>query len=381
MKVIHVIRSLNKAGAEKLCIDICNELSKRENMEVLLISMNERNDFNEIEITFPLKIVNSKVVPSISKKSLIDVFEFSSIVEDFKPDIIHSHLFWSELLSRQKTFPWTVYVTHCHDNINELEKFSLSTLLSKRKITKFFERKWIIKKYRECKNNFIVISEDSEKYFNTVLPRDIQNIKLLHNAIDVKKYNPPFLEIKKDSNIIRLVNVGRFATYKNQQFLVKVVKIISDKGFNVELNFLGTGPEINKVKNQVKEYQLERKVFFHGIVDNVNEHLWQADIYVHAAFYEPFGLVLLEAMAAGLPVITLNGRGNVDIIEQNKNAIMINSFDEEEFANAVIDLWCNEDNYFNIAKYARQYSEGYDIKNYADKLIDYYNSLLSERRK
>ena len=48
-------------------------------------------------------------------------------------------------------------------------------------------------------------------------------------------------------------------------------------------------------------------ITLHGNVDFVEKYLWDSDIYVHPALYEPFGLVLLEAMAAGLPVVSLDG--------------------------------------------------------------------------
>jgi glycosyltransferase involved in cell wall biosynthesis len=380
MKVLHVIKSLQKAGAEKICIDICNELFIQKNIEVLLVSMDEKNDFNEIEFKFPYKIVNSKVLPSLTKKSIIDISEFSKIVEEFNPDIIHSHLFWAELLSRQKIYPNIIYITHCHDNIGELEKFSKSTLLQKNKFTKYYERLWILNKYEKCKNNFIVISKDSKKYFEKVLPKKIRNITLMHNAIDTKQFIPPLKLKTKDCQKIKLINIGRFAKYKNQQFLIDVVRIISSKGYDVELHLLGHGPEFFNVQAKAKEYKLENTVLFHGVVNNVNHHLWDSSLYVHSAYYEPFGLVFLEAMAAGLPIVTLNGKGNIDIIVENKNAILINNSDAELFAQSIIELWQDQEIYLKMSNYAKEFAKNYDISKYTQKLVKYYEQLIDERR-
>ena len=72
MKVLHLIRSLQKAGAEKICVDICTELNKREDIEVLLVSMSSENDFEKLTKNIPFKIINSKVLPSITGKSNIE---------------------------------------------------------------------------------------------------------------------------------------------------------------------------------------------------------------------------------------------------------------------------------------------------------------------
>ena len=76
IKVLHLIRSLKKAGAEKICVDICNELNRRENLEVLLVSMSTENAFKNFTQKIPFKIINSKVLPSITKESIIETKEY-----------------------------------------------------------------------------------------------------------------------------------------------------------------------------------------------------------------------------------------------------------------------------------------------------------------
>ena len=88
IKVLHLIRSLKKAGAEKICIDICTELNKRKDIQVLLVSMSSENAFEKLTKNIPFKIINSKVFPSITGKSNIETKEYEVILDDFKPDIV-----------------------------------------------------------------------------------------------------------------------------------------------------------------------------------------------------------------------------------------------------------------------------------------------------
>jgi glycosyltransferase involved in cell wall biosynthesis len=376
MRILHVIRSLHKAGAEKLCVDICLALHQRTDIEVLLVSMSPINDFEKLTKNLPLRIINSKVFPSILKKNVVDIKEFEAVVNEFKPDIIHSHLFWSELLSRHKIFPNIQYVTHCHDNMVELNKFSSQVLFTKSKFTCFFERIWIMKRYKRCANNFLTISKDTQEYFIKILPDSLKsNVKLLPNAIDYKTYERPVNLHEKSQNTLKLINIGRFATYKNQQFLIDVFEILSNKISNIELHFCGEGECWEEVKK--KAVPFKNRIFFHGNVDNIPERLWDTDLYVHSAYYEPYGLVLLEAMAAGLPVITLDGKGNRDLIEQGENGFLLAEQNANQFAELIIKLWSDKQLYHKMASNAVDFARKYDISEYTDKLVDYYKQLLN----
>ena len=96
---------------------------------------------------------------------------------------------------------------------------------------------------------------------------------------------------------------------------------------------------------------------FHGNVKNVKEHLSESNIYLHTATYEPFGLVILEAMAAGLPVITLNGKGNKDFIEQGVNGFIHANQDVELFANNIIELFTKRSFIIKYQKWTRNIKE------------------------
>ncbi len=377
IRVIHVIRSLHKAGGEKLCIDVCRTLNKHKEIEVLLVSMSPVNQYEEFTLDLPLKIISSKVFPSILRNSIIDIDEFKKVVEEFKPDIIHSHLFWSELMSRQVIFPGVKYVTHCHDNMAELNKFNIKTFFSKASFTKYFERLWIMSKYKKCNNHFIAISLDTQNYFNHVLSNKLKkNIFLLNNAIDFETFKrPDNFKKNKENPVLRLINIGRFAEYKNQQFLLEVFKILLKEIPNVELHFFGEGECFEKVKNNAEK--ISNKIFLHGNVDDIPFQLWNADIYVHSAYYEPYGLVLLEAMAAGLPVIALDGKGNRDVIQQGENGYILYEQNAEKFADMILKVWNDKLLYQHLSENAIRFAEKNDINTYSEKLIGYYKQLLN----
>ena len=200
------------------------------------------------------------------------------------------------------------------------------------------------------------------------------NIYFLPNAINCNKF---YQEKKQDFNSVKLINIGTFVNKKNQILALKIVKTILNKGFDVELTLLGDGPEKNKLIEHSIKLGIQNKIHFPGIVKNVNEYLWASNIYLHTATYEPFGLVLIEAMAAGLPVVSLNGRGNRDFINHEENGYIFRKQDPNVFADTIIKLFEDKNLHKKISTNGQKTAESYDIKNYSHKLLKIYNESIS----
>jgi len=109
-----------------------------------------------------------------------------------------------------------------------------------------------------------------------------------------------------------------------------------------------------------------------GNTVNVANYYAAANVYVHVATYEPFGLVILEAMASGLPVVTLDGKGNRDLIKEGENGFMIYNQSPEEFAEAIEKTVKDKNAYRKMSENALAFAKKHDIASYTDKLIKLY---------
>ena len=131
-----------------------------------------------------------------------------------------------------------------------------------------------------------------------------------------------------------------------------------------------------QVEYAVQQNGLSNEFFFHGNVNNVEQWLCNSHIYLHTAWYEPFGLVFLEAMAAGLPCVTLNGKGNRDLFENGINGFIIEKQNAKEFADKILELYNNPSLYKKISASGQLFAKKYDIKKVADEYIEFYHLLL-----
>ena len=77
-----------------------------------------------------------------------------------------------------------------------------------------------------------------------------------------------------------------------------MIKFIKECGISVKLSILGDGPNWKIIETEIEAHSLENDITLLGNVSNPEQFLWESDVYVHPAIYEPFGLVMIEAMAA-----------------------------------------------------------------------------------
>ena len=102
--------------------------------------------------------------------------------------------------------------------------------------------------------------------------------------------------------------------------------------------------------------------------------LWNSDVFVFPSFSDGFGLVLLEAMAAGLPVIALDGRGNRDIMKDGENGFMLKEQNATVFVEKIELVYKNQELYDKLSRGALQTAKTYDISEYVEKLMVVYQS-------
>jgi glycosyltransferase involved in cell wall biosynthesis len=379
MKILLAIRSMSHGGgAEALVFNIYNELKRRPDIKVKIVAFrkpeegNNRSFFEQQLSGNPdFYFCDSNVSLSLLGKNKFNISEFVKVVNSFKPHIIHSHLFIAELVSREKIFPAAKYFTHTHDNMKQLKDFSFQTLYTKELLTNFYEKKHLITRYAEANNNFIAISEDTKSYFEQVLPQKLRkNIFHLENAIVIDQFKG--VNSERDLKKIRIVNVGGFLPKKNQAFLVDICEELVGRGLEVEVKMLGDGEQYENVKALVNNRKLQNYIAMLGNVVNVRDHYGWANIYVHTANYEPFGLVLLEAMASGLPVVSLDGKGNRVLIKEGVNGHMIYEQDKIKFADVIEKIMKDEKLYRTMSGNAVAFAGQYDIVPYVDKLLQIY---------
>ena len=382
MKILFIVPIMGCGGAEILLGSIARNLVKKgHNVHIVCLGQFHHTwdiypDKEAFSKEVPITIIGGSVRFGLLKLPVTDNEEYIKYVNAFKPDIIHSHLYQAELLSRSYIKNGVTYFSHAHDNMPQLQRFGLQTVKSRALFANYRERSWLIKQYRKCGNRFIAISLDVKAYLEKNLPASFRKkINYLPNAIDTKRFFTERDYLHSQEESFHIVSIANLVPKKNHILLVEVMKILKARGDNVTMEVLGFGPLMDMLVTKTKEYGLEELLFFRGSVGDVPQRLKNADLYVHPASYEPFGLVLLEAMASGLPVVSLDGYGNRELMKEGENGFMLPAnATPEMFAEKILRLMKNVEEREQMGRNAREFSLNYDIDNYTGKLLDIYSA-------
>jgi glycosyltransferase involved in cell wall biosynthesis len=175
--------------------------------------------------------------------------------------------------------------------------------------------------------------------------------------------------------------VGRIAKEKNIEFLLESLQQALTQQPDLLLVFAGDGPAMNDLKAQVKSLGLTDSVKLLGYVDRTTE-LAQcyaaADIFVFASMTETQGLVLLEAMAAGLPVVALAEMGTRDILQAQQGCITPAAV-VTQFSDAMLKVLKDERFRQQLSKLAQQYALQWSEQSMAERMAALYSGLVSEQ--
>ena len=175
-----------------------------------------------------------------------------------------------------------------------------------------------------------------------------------------------------------LLYVGRVAFEKNIEFLIRSLAIAVRRVPELLLVIAGEGPALRRLRRAVAKLKLTSHVLFLGYLDRTAELpgcYAAADAFVFASRTETQGLVLLEAMALGVPVISLAVMGTRDILNTGRGAIVPKD-DENDFASSIVEFIGDGELRHRLACEARDYAREWQSGLIAGKLVNLYQEVV-----
>jgi glycosyltransferase involved in cell wall biosynthesis len=178
-----------------------------------------------------------------------------------------------------------------------------------------------------------------------------------------------------------LLYVGRVAFEKNIDFLLGMAMVLSDERPDILLVVTGEGPAEASLHKLAKTLNIENNVKFLGYLDRnteLNACYQAADIFVFASKSETQGLVLLEAMAQGTPVVAIAELGTASILVEGEGAL-ISKENTLEFAEKVHQLLIYPEQRFELGRRAKEYAlRKWTAKLQAERMLKFYSQLITE---
>lgn len=220
---------------------------------------------------------------------------------------------------------------------------------------------FLVNKYDE----FIVLTEEDKKQWKN------KKVKVIPNFISSFPKEISSCENKK------IISVGRLEYQKGYDILIDVWKKIEEKYPDWILEVYGNGPEKEKLQRKINSLGLEKSFLLKGVTKNIKEKYLASSIYVMSSRYEGMPMVLLEAMAHGLPVVSFECPcGPKDLIIDNEAGFLVEFGDKEKMQEKIEELIINKEKRQIFGRNARKNVERFS----KEKIMEKWKKLFEKMR-
>jgi len=355
MKILNVINSFDYGGAENLLLNSLSYFREYgHTINVLSLSNNLKLNINEHK-----DIIND--IDSNNSKSLKSFYYLSKHLIKNDYDIIHCHLFptiyYCAILKKMGIIKVPLVTTE-HNTHNKRRDISLLNPFEK-SIYKSFDK-------------IICISEGTKYNLRDWLGYSNDKLKTIYNGINLKKFSYERQKYDYDNkNKIKIIMVASFSKQKDQLTLIKSFSSLPNK---YQLYFAGDGPKISEAKDLVNKLKISDRVFFLGNRDDIPDLLKKMDIFILSSKWEGFGLVVVEAMASGLPVIATNISGLSEIVDGYGE--LFEKENTEELSNLILKISQNNFIYNELSNKSKERAKDFSLENMVKEYVETYEFLV-----
>lgn len=221
-------------------------------------------------------------------------------------------------------------------------------------------------------NNVICVSELT--YNNMIKNKEPSNTVIIPNGVNIKEIT----YLDPSDTFCDVLYAGRLIPEKHVDLLIKAVKKVTEVHPYVKCFIVGEGPMKNELKELVSSLNLEDNVFFAGFYNNqldLYRTMKSSSVFVLPSLREGFGIVVIEANACGVPVITIDSPMNAakDLVT-HENGWVIKD-DVDELAGKINELISNGIS-SNLRNNCRRFANQYDWNHIASKTEEFYSNIL-----
>jgi len=340
MRISQVMLSKGWGGAERIFIDLVKGLAE-QGVQVQAI-MDERfpkkDQLEGIANVFPV------YMRAFSHWDFFAAHKLKQAIKQFSAELVHCHLSRAALMGGKAAAKLSIpSVVTTHNNI----------------------------KLKYCRDiqRFLILTESQRQYLfaNGVSADAITKIPNFSNFEPVTELQPRSAPV--------FVAYGRMVPKKGYEDLVRAFQRVLQQQPGARLIIGGDGQEKDKLLALVDGLNLAQQISFSGWIDDVSQFLAQGSVFVLPSRNEPFGIVLLEVMASGLPIVTTKTGGAIEILSDD-TAYFAELENPASLAEAMLQGLNDKQRWYKAAQALSLFNDSYRKGSVIPLTIDYYRSLL-----
>jgi glycosyltransferase involved in cell wall biosynthesis len=359
----------NIDGMGTVARSLIDHLEKRGDIKIIHVS----DDFNNNSFFVRFLIKAQKKVMRLFSGSYFDTyFEWQLLPKIIKEKKIHIYHTLGGTLPKK---PSCITIQTCYDLSYHYDDRYLPI-----ELVNYYEK--FVRKSALTATHVIAISQSTKTDLINIWKIPAHKISVIYLGVDINKFSTRKFSVnlfkeKTGINFKYLLFVGNLNSRKNGIRLIKSFHIIADQFPYLKLIIIGSsGDQESGMKMIVSQFNLENKVLFFGRVDSdlLVGYYQNAEVFCYPSIHEGFGLPILEAMAAGTPVLTSNTSSMCEI--SGNAAVLVNPFDINSIADGIIEAMSNRE---KLISRGLQHVKAYTWDFSAEKLVKLYQLLLSAK--
>lgn len=366
INIIYLIPALGIGGAEKVLLDFCR-LCPKKSYSLRVVYWGE-----DEALLKPLEAVGVSITKLKLKKviSADTVFQIARLLKKFSADLLHTHLMDADLLgflaaSISRTplvisihsYPFPQKRTHCL-------RYRLMSMRAKR---------------------VLCVSETVKEHLIAHAHVAAEKIAVVYNGIDLRKFAGRFspeekarrrhdLGIRDGAPIVG--NISRLISDKGQEYLLRAAPEILKQRPETVFLIVGDGELKAQLVSLTKELNIERQVIFTGTRHDIPELLSIMDIFVFPTFNEALGISVLEAMAAGKPVIAANDAAVPEIITEGREGLLVAPGQPSALTKSILKLLNAPSPARQMGHAAYKRAQDFSIEEMVKKMEEIYGQII-----
>lgn len=373
-RVLHVIYSLEIGGAEMDLIAKAKVLVERYSYHIAIVCLLKRGELVEkVEGYGGIRVIG----PVMSKKSDIRVIpRLLRIIHSGKFDVVHTHMFASNLLGR-------VAATLA----------GVSVIISTVQLIADREKGWEVLLDQALQSSTDMMIASSEAVRQSFIRRGIRPAKIavIHNSVDLARFDTVDRESARratrrawgwDEGHFVVGTVARLERIKGLHHLIEAAKTVAEALPRARFLVVGDGPQREELLSQVRHLGLEKRCIFAGLRNDIPQILPAFDLFVLPSLSEALGIVAIEALASGVPVVASRVGGVPEVVVHGETGLLVPPGDVAQLAQAILHVAANPAEARQWANRGqKRVRRMFDVHRLADTQARLYQHFLEQKQR
>lgn len=373
-KILYLIDSMGVGGAERHLVQIAGYLAGRGVKQKIVQIYNEENFLRSDLSAFGIEIHNLGVRKGISALAP----GFLPLVKecrDWNPDIICTQLVVPDILGRSVGKVLGIPVVSIWQNLT-YDRISWTARSRPHPIL------WGLR-LLDCLTarfgaRFVAVSRAVEQSHREAFGLSGDICEVIPNTVDINRFPDNGVKGKKKAGCLRLIHIGRHVPHKGIDTLLRALALVPPE-FDITVDSYGEGPLTKELEEQARALNVHARFRFRGLKEDLVPDMLEADAAVFPSYREGLSLAYIEALAAGLPVITTDISPNLEVDPTGRASLFYKPGDAAALARHITTLALEPDRTTTSVRRPRELALPFHYEKIGPRFFELFKSIVDQR--